>query len=230
MQEKKFINFPCNSGLSGQVFTTGDLKVCNDAEKETAFVDEIDNQPKVRNVKNFMIGPVYGEDKKIPVGVIQFINKKNEQLIDEADRQRFNDLADLIGMCIENTNAIHTTIGVTLMFNTRMEKIQNYMNEHRKHNSEQPTLDILGEIGKHMKECQGHFERLTAQRRGAQAHLFQTLAEPTPIAAYLKEAEEQRKREAKQEQQAVSSPRGGRRAGKKTESVGKKTEQIEPAK
>ena len=134
MQEKKFINFPCNSGLSGQVFTTGDLKVCNDAEKETAFVDEIDNQPKVRNVKNFMIGPVYGEDKKIPVGVIQFINKKNEQLIDEADRQRFNDLADLIGMCIENTNAIHTTIGVTLMFNTRMEKIQNYMNEHRKHN------------------------------------------------------------------------------------------------
>ena len=134
MQEKKFINFPCNSGLSGQVFTTGELKVCNDAEKETAFVDEIDNQPKVRNVKNFMIGPVYGEDKKIPVGVIQFINKKNEQQIDEADRQRFNDLADLIGMCIENTNAIHTTIGVTLMFNTRMEKIQNYMSEHRKHN------------------------------------------------------------------------------------------------
>ena len=43
MQEKKFINFPCNSGLSGQVFMTGALKVCNDAEKETAFVDEIDN-------------------------------------------------------------------------------------------------------------------------------------------------------------------------------------------
>ena len=70
MQEKKFINFPCNSGLSGQVFTTGELKVCNEAEKETAFVDEIDNQPKVRNVRNFMIGPVYGEDKKLPVGVI----------------------------------------------------------------------------------------------------------------------------------------------------------------
>ena len=43
MQEKKFINFPCSSGLSGQVFTSGELKVCNEAEKETAFVDEIDN-------------------------------------------------------------------------------------------------------------------------------------------------------------------------------------------
>ena len=146
MQEKKFINFPCNSGLSGQVFTSGELKVCNEAEKETAFVDEIDNQPKVRNVRNFMIGPVYGEDKKLPVGVIQFINKKNEQDIDETDTKRFNELSDLIGMCIENTNAIHTTIGVTLMFNTRMERIQNYMNEHRKHNSERPTMEILNEI------------------------------------------------------------------------------------
>lgn len=167
MQEKKFINFPCNSGLSGQVFTTGELLVCNDAEKETAFVDEVDNQPKVRNVRNFMIGPVYGEDKKLPVGVIQFINKTNEQQIDDADRQRFNDLADLIGMCIENTNAIHTTIGVTLMFNTRMEKIQNYVNEHRKHNEDKPTLDVLQEIGKHMKECQNYYERLSIARKDA---------------------------------------------------------------
>lgn len=49
--------------------------MCNDAEKEQSFVDEIDNQPKVRNVRNFMIGPVYGEtmpgvtDTK-PIGVI----------------------------------------------------------------------------------------------------------------------------------------------------------------
>lgn len=165
-------------------------------------MDEVDNQPKVRDVRNFMIGPVYGEDKKRPVGVIQFINKTNEQNIDDTDRQRFNDLSDLIGMCIENTNAIHTTIGVTLMFNTRMEKIQNYVNEHRKHNEERPTLDVLQEIGKHMRECQSHFEQLTAQRKGAPSHLFQTIGEPTPLATFVeqcrKEAEEEdRTREAK---------------------------------
>ena len=114
-----------------------------------------------------MIGPVYGEDKKQPVGVIQFINKKNEQLIDETDRQRFTELADLIGMCIENTNAIHTTIGVTLMFNTRMEKIRNHMNDHRKHNQEEPTLGILQEIGKHMNECTELFEKLSKERKNA---------------------------------------------------------------
>jgi len=220
MQEKKFINFPCNSGLSGQVFTTGELLVCNDAEKETAFVDEVDNQPKVRNVRNFMIGPVYGEDKKLPVGVIQFINKTNEQQIDDADRQRFNDLADLIGMCIENTNAIHTTIGVTLMFNTRMEKIQNYVNEHRKHNEDKPTLDVLQEIGKHMKECQNYYERLSIARKDAPQHEFQgALKEPTPLATFVeqcrKEAEEEdRKRDAKLGN-ALNSPPVSRRVSKK---------------
>jgi len=53
--------FPANIGLSGQVFISGEIFICNDAEKESGFVDQIDNQPKVRNVKNFMIGPVYGE-------------------------------------------------------------------------------------------------------------------------------------------------------------------------
>ena len=79
----QFITFPCNIGLSGSVFTSGDIIMCNDAEKEPSFVDEIDNQPKVRNVRNFMIGPVYGEPvpgetTRQPNGIIQFINKSNE--------------------------------------------------------------------------------------------------------------------------------------------------------
>ena len=53
--------FPANIGLSGLVFMSGQFFVCNDAEKEPGFVELIDNQPKVRNVRNFMIGPVYGE-------------------------------------------------------------------------------------------------------------------------------------------------------------------------
>ena len=60
-QATEFVVFPPTIGLSGKVFNTGELIVCNDAEKEPAFVELIDNQPKVRNVKNFMIGPVYEE-------------------------------------------------------------------------------------------------------------------------------------------------------------------------
>ena len=42
-QAVQFINFPANIGLSGQVFTSGGIILCNDAEKEPGFVDEIDN-------------------------------------------------------------------------------------------------------------------------------------------------------------------------------------------
>ena len=65
-----------------------------------------------------------------------------------------------------------------------------------------------------MGECARHFEQLTAQRRGAQSHLFQSLPEPTPIAAYLKEAAEERAREAAEEKakEAQAGPALPRRA------------------
>jgi uncharacterized protein YkvS len=55
-----------------------------------------------------MIGPVFGKDRESPNGIIQFINKVNEagvicDITDE-DRAKFEEMADLIGMCIDNTN------------------------------------------------------------------------------------------------------------------------------
>jgi hypothetical protein len=87
--QKKFNKFPVTSGLSGSVFQSGQLYFCNDAEKETNFVDEIDNQTKQRSVRNFMIGPVYGKDKSKPVGIIQFINKSDPTPISEVDVKKF---------------------------------------------------------------------------------------------------------------------------------------------
>lgn len=43
VHQKKFMNFPCNSGISGVVFGTGQIYVSNNAAKETKFIDEIDN-------------------------------------------------------------------------------------------------------------------------------------------------------------------------------------------
>ena len=42
-QAEDFVVFPPNIGLSGQVFMSGNFYVCNDAEKESGFVDQIDN-------------------------------------------------------------------------------------------------------------------------------------------------------------------------------------------
>ena len=43
VHQKKFMNFPCNSGISGIVFQTGQIYISNNAAKETKFIDEIDN-------------------------------------------------------------------------------------------------------------------------------------------------------------------------------------------
>ena len=73
---KDFLNFPSNSGISGQVFSAelGKIYHSNSADKETNFVVDIDNQSTTTEIKNFMIGQVIGKDGK-PNAVIQLINK-----------------------------------------------------------------------------------------------------------------------------------------------------------
>lgn len=92
---KNFMNFPTNSGISGAVFKSKELYFSNNASKETKFVEELDNQSVSSEVKNFMIGPVFGTTKpNIPCAIIQFINKlepgKNTLgKITQADEMKF---------------------------------------------------------------------------------------------------------------------------------------------
>ena len=60
--------------------------------------------------------------------VDQFINKLDGP-IGERDRKKFEEIQDLLGMCIDNTNTITKTVGVTLEFNSTMEKINNIMED-----------------------------------------------------------------------------------------------------
>ena len=65
------MNFPTNSGISGAVFKSKELYFSNNASKETKFVEEIDNQSACTDVKNFMIGPVFGsQDPTTPCAII----------------------------------------------------------------------------------------------------------------------------------------------------------------
>ena len=98
-----------------------------------------------------MIGPVYGQDKKTPIGVIQFINK-NEGIIDDKDIARFDEISELIGMCIENTNTITKTVGVTFQFAACMEKINNIMKEQKQLNDQNPPDELIKQIQMVMKE------------------------------------------------------------------------------
>lgn len=73
-----------------------------------------------------MIGPVFGKDREgrprsKPVGIIQFLNKKDGAKITEEDQNRFAEINSLIGMCIDSTEDISKTIDVTLKVNSHMK-------------------------------------------------------------------------------------------------------------
>ena len=68
-----------------------------------------------------MIGPVFGsQNKDVPCAIIQFINKitdngekNSESKISTSDEAKFKSMQHLLGMCVENTNEMATTISVS---------------------------------------------------------------------------------------------------------------------
>ena len=116
-----------------------------------------------------MIGPVYGRDKTQPNGVLQFINKQGEHMVvTNADKQRFSEVAEVIGMAIERTKELTSTIGVTLKFHSVMEKIGNIMTnescQDQAEEGEKTTLDLIKEIGQNMKEIKDLSNKMVENR------------------------------------------------------------------
>jgi len=114
-----------------------------------------------------MIGPVYGDptpgqapENRKPNGIIQFINKRGDEPISSADKRRFDEVAELLGMCIQNTSNVTKTIGVTLKLNSVMEKIGNIMAKNNKLNEEGPSSELLADVAKSMKDIKEQSTRL----------------------------------------------------------------------
>lgn len=64
-----------------------------------------------------MIGPIFGEDKVKPIGVVQLFNKKSKDGITEQDREKFLAIQGLLGMCVDNTTEMSLTMSVLSHFN-----------------------------------------------------------------------------------------------------------------
>jgi len=159
------------------VFSSGKLFKCNDAEKESNFSGDIDNQSCMQGVvKNFMIGPVFGFNKdgtqsEKPNGVIQFINKKDNEKIGEDDERRFDEINSLLGMCIDSTKDIAKTIEVTLGVNKHMKVIGQIMNKEVKNNDSAPTGEILDSLQNHINEIKVNYAKLIENRQKAQGKI-----------------------------------------------------------
>jgi len=121
-----------------------------------------------------MIGPVFGKDKKgkprnKPVGIIQFINKRDGAKITDEDENRFAEINSLIGMCIDSTKNISKTIDVTLKVNSHMKKIGNIMADENNNNSSAPTDEILNDLQTHIGNIQKNYGTLVDAREKGKA-------------------------------------------------------------
>lgn len=59
-QETFNISFPNHLGITGKAFKNEKIFISNNPKSDKLFTNEIDNQTCEDNVRNFMIGPVYG--------------------------------------------------------------------------------------------------------------------------------------------------------------------------
>ena len=169
---KQFLNFPTNTGISGSVFKSGEIHYSNNVIKETKYVEEIDNQSTSTDVRNFMIGPVFGQDKsKGPCAIIQFINKVDAEgradsvQIEEADVNKFKEMQQVLGMCVEGTNEMSNTVNVAFDVSDSMEKIQNLMMQNEQREKTAETDKTIQELLESLQVIKTNYHRLAEGRK-----------------------------------------------------------------
>uniref|UniRef100_A0A7S3J7C4 GAF domain-containing protein n=1 Tax=Euplotes harpa TaxID=151035 RepID=A0A7S3J7C4_9SPIT len=74
-ESSDIISFPSTLGITGLVFQTGEVYICNQATTDRKFMADIDNLSSIIEVDNFMIGPIFNDKKSSPVGIVQLMNK-----------------------------------------------------------------------------------------------------------------------------------------------------------
>ena len=118
-----------------------------------------------------MVGPVFGpSDSKVPNGIIQFINKvpeageKKLPDIGQADLLKFNEMASLLGMCIDNTNEIAGTIEVTLKINDVMHNIKTNMKSEQENSDINPSDKIYKDMQESIGAVKDHYTSMVAHR------------------------------------------------------------------
>ena len=123
-ESPNLIKFPTTCGITGIVFEQKDADKVNGipqieihSTKDTNILSDIDNLSSWTEVFNFMIGPIYGEDKETPIGIIQLFNKKSNEGITKQDTNKFLAIQGLLGMCVDNTTKMSTTMDVLGHFN-----------------------------------------------------------------------------------------------------------------
>jgi hypothetical protein len=70
-------------------------------------------------------------DRNMPIGILQFVNKLDNEPITEYDRLKFESLADLIGLAIDNCSEHHNMFNVRVGILDNVKKVNEWVEKHK---------------------------------------------------------------------------------------------------
>jgi len=105
--------------------------------KENTFEADIDNQTTIKDIRNYMIGPVFAHkkhaegdklmeyeyDRSHPIGILQLVNKKGFTNISDYDIAKFKSIQKLIGLAIDKTSETHSTVNIRIGVGERLKEM-----------------------------------------------------------------------------------------------------------
>ncbi|CDW78434.1 UNKNOWN [Stylonychia lemnae] len=135
------IRFPTSLGLTGIACLDRILIYSNDVENDLRFNSDLDNIMGINKIKNMMVTEFSAVEsdqgkEQDPVGVIQLINKKGIEPLNEFDSAMVNALRLFLGTCVDNITIVNYSVKVTLSVSQELSGINKTMTDR-----EEKTLD-----------------------------------------------------------------------------------------
>ena len=104
-RDNVILRLPKDRGLTGHALRTGKVQMIQDGEYNQGFAVEIDNSVGSPHIANCMIGPCYDNDGQLR-GVVQLINKCNNEAISFQDEREFENLLTTVGEIIKQADEV----------------------------------------------------------------------------------------------------------------------------
>ena len=111
-------------GMTGKSVTKRKILILNDAEKDTKnnLSSDIDNFLNVQRIRNIMIGPILDMQGNIR-GIIQFINKKDKDKIDQNDEIELQSILPALGEIIKTADETLKITNISLGLQLSLDEI-----------------------------------------------------------------------------------------------------------
>lgn len=138
LRETAKVTFPTNSGVTGQVFNKHKIIYHNQVVKDSLYLNDIDNQTGITDVRNYLLGPVFPHSENAkgdrlpvsafnrtkPIGILQLINKRGYLEIGDYDIRKFVAIQELIGQSIDKAAETHSTVNIRIGVQERISAME----------------------------------------------------------------------------------------------------------